>query len=84
MRSKPAIGVIDAEMQPELRPRGEHAIRLVGPFRDQVVDQDAGVCLGPVESKWGLALYSQRCVDPRHQALAGSLFIAAGTVDLSC
>jgi hypothetical protein len=41
--SQPGVGVVDAQVQAELRARGEHAIRLVGALGDEVVDQDSGV-----------------------------------------
>ena len=82
MRRETPVSVIDAQMQPELGARREHAVRLVGPLGDQVVDQDAGVALGAVQRERRLALELQRRVDSRHDALAGSLFVAAGPVDL--
>ena len=55
MRSQALVGVVDAQVQAELRARGEHAVRLVGALGDQVVDQDAGVGLGAVERERGLS-----------------------------
>src|SRR6185437_14332537 len=46
VRGETDVGVIDAQVQAELRTRGEHAIGLIGSLRDQVVDEDAGVGLG--------------------------------------
>src|ERR1035438_7848414 len=83
MRSKPAVGVVDAQVQAELRARGEHAVRLVRPLADEIVDEDGGVGLGAVEDQWRLALHLQRRVDACHDALARRLFVAAGAVDRS-
>src|ERR1035437_7769123 len=81
--SKPAGGVVNAQMQPELRPRGKHAVRLVRPLADEVVDEDGGVGLGAVEDQRRLALHLQRRVDARHDALPRRFFVAAGAVDLA-
>ena len=70
-------------MQPELRTRGEHSVRLVYPHRDQIVDQHARVAFAPVQGESRLTLEHERRVDPRHNPLAGSLLIATGPVDLS-
>ncbi len=46
------IGVVDPQVQPELGARSEHPVRLVRPFADQVVDQDAGVAVGAAQHDW--------------------------------
>ena len=46
---EPQVGVVVTEHQPIFRAACEHAIRLVDPSRDQVVDQDADVRLGAID-----------------------------------
>ena len=50
-----AVRVVDTQMQPELGPRGEHAVRLVGTLGHEVIDQDADVSVGALEQDNGLA-----------------------------
>jgi len=76
MRSKPPVGVIDPQMQPEFRPRSEHAIGFVGAFRNQVVDKNRGISFGTVEHQRRIVLHSKRCIDPGHDSLARRFFIA--------
>src|SRR5215831_11539061 len=83
VRGETAIRVVDPQVQTELRARGEHAIRLIRPLGNQVVDEYRCVRLGAVEDQW-LLLFDLKCgVDARHQSLTGSLFIARGSVDLA-
>ena len=51
VRSEAAVGVVDAQVQAELGARGEHAVGLVGALADEVVDEDAGVGFGAIESE---------------------------------
>ena len=81
--SEAAVGVIDAQVEAELRARGEHAIGLVGALGDEVVDEDAGVAFGAIHGERRLAFEPQRGIDAGHDALAGGFFIAAGAVDLA-
>src|SRR6266496_842144 len=83
MRSEAAVGVVDPQMQAELGARSEHAVWLVRPLRDQVVDQDRSVGFGAVEDQRRLVLHFQSGIDSRHQALARSFFISGGAVDLA-
>src|SRR5271169_3886978 len=83
MRGESAVGVVDTQVQAELGSRSEHAIRLVRPLADEVVDEDCGVRLRAVENERRLALYLECRVDARHDALASGLFVAAGAVDLA-
>src|SRR3990172_10431880 len=77
------VGVVDAQVQAKLGARGEHAVRLVGTLGYQVVNQDADVGLGAVERDRFFPLHLQPSVDARHEALASSLLIAGGAVDLT-
>ena len=79
---QPLVGVIDAQVQPELSPRGEHAVRFVNALVHQIVDQDSRVALRAADYQRFAALDAQRGVDARHNALASGFFVAGGTVDL--
>ena len=75
-------------MQSVLGAAGEHAVRLVHAFADQVVDQHANVSLitprqPGVARPLGLCAGLQSGVHPGEQALRGGLFVTGGPVDLS-
>ena len=44
-RCQPEIGVVDSQKQAMLRPGREHPVRLEASARDEIVDEDADVCL---------------------------------------
>src|SRR5258708_34734458 len=44
-RREAEISVVDAQQQPMLRARRKHPVRLEAPFGDQIVDENANVCL---------------------------------------
>ena len=52
-------------------------------FGDQVVNQDRGVRLCPVEDERRLALHLERAVDPSHDSLTRGLFVAGRAIDLA-
>ena len=83
MRSQAPVGIVDAQVQTELRPRREHAVGLVGALGNKIVDQDSGVRLRAIENQRRLLLHLQRGVDARHQSLTGGFFVARCAVDLS-
>src|SRR5262245_57564934 len=83
VRSESLVGVVNAQMQPELGARGEHAIGLVGSLADEVVNQNRGVSFGAVENQRRLALDLEPGIDAGHQSLAGGFFITRRAVDLS-
>ena len=71
------------KVQPELRPRREHPVRLVGPLGDQVIDQDPRIALGAAETTSGSKPSDlARRIESRHQPLAGGLLIPRGAIDL--
>src|ERR1035437_9843461 len=76
MRSQPPVGVVDPQVQTEFRPRSEHAVRLVGPFRKQVVNKNGRVRFRAVEHQRRLFLHFQRRVDSGHDSLAGCFFVS--------
>src|SRR2546428_79673 len=71
-----AVGIVNAQVQAKFGARGEHAVRLIRPLADEVVNQDADVGLGAVQHQRRLALDLERRVDARHQALAGGFFVS--------
>ena len=46
---EPEVGVVGPQRQSELGPGGEHAVRLGGALKREVVDEDADVPLGAVQ-----------------------------------
>ncbi len=84
MRRKPAIRIVNAQVQTKFGPRSEHPVGLVRPLGDEVVDQNCRVSLGAIENQRRLSLHLQRRVNARHQPLARSFFITGRAVDLSC
>ena len=55
MRSKAAVGIVNTQMQAELRARGKHAVWLVGAFADKVVNQNPGIGFSAVKHQRRLA-----------------------------
>src|ERR1700675_3648939 len=82
MRSKPPVGIINPQVQTKLRPRSKHPIRLVGPFRNQVVNKNRRIPFRPVEHQRSLLLHLQRRVNPLHDSLASPLFVPRRSIDL--
>jgi hypothetical protein len=60
----------------------EHPIRLVGPFRHQVVYEDARVRLVSLEHERLPPIQLQTRVDPRDDSLGGSLLVSGRPIDL--
>ena len=83
VRSEPAIGVVDSELQAKLRSRSEHPVRLVRAFANQVVDENRSVAFRAVEDEWFLTLNFQGGIDAGHDSLTRRFFIAGRAVDLS-
>ena len=46
---KTPVGVVDAQLQTELRARRKHPIRLVRALADQIVDENRGVAFSAIE-----------------------------------
>src|ERR1700722_12996033 len=83
VRGQAAVGVVDPEVEAKLGARGEHAIGFVGALGDQIIDENRGVGFGAIQNQRRVLLYLECGVDASHQSLAGSLFVAAGAVDLA-
>src|SRR5262245_52318204 len=66
-----------------LRSRREHPIRLEATTSDQVVDEDADVCVLTTKDEHVLAPHSACGIDPRDQPLRRSFFVPGCAVDLS-
>ena len=80
---QPQIRIVGAQQQAILGARGEHAVGLACPERDQIVDHHADIGVGPVEHEFGRAGNRKRRVEPGNQALSRRLFIASRAVDLA-
>ena len=81
--SEPFISCIVSEIQAVLGTAGEHPVGLLRAHGHEVVDKYADVGLGPLEHQRLLSLDLLTCIDSGHQALAGGLLIAAGSVGLA-
>src|SRR5829696_2720275 len=82
-RRQTQVSVVDSKKQPVLRARREHPVRLETSFGDQVVDEDADVCLVAPQLECRLAARTTRGVDARDHALGRGFLVAGSTVDLS-
>src|ERR1051325_8442703 len=71
-------------MQTELSPRGEHSIGLISALGDQIADKNADVGFASANDHRIGRPHTACLIQPGNQALAGSLLISRGTVDLSC
>ena len=76
------VGVVLPQQQAELRPAGEHAVRLWRPASDQVIDKHADVTLRTFHVERGLLIQLQRGIGPRDQPLRRGLFVARRAIDL--
>ncbi len=83
MLGEPEVGVVLAQLQPELGPAGEHAIRLGDALGDQVVHQHAQVGLVPTGRPGGLVARLQRSIQTCEQTLCGRLLVSGRPVDLT-
>src|SRR5262245_5815997 len=79
-----AVRIVVTQKQAVLRSRREHAVRFIDPFRHEVVDQDANICLAAIKDQRGLTLDLEGRVDACHQSLGGGFFITCRAIDLSC
>ena len=77
------IGIVLAQLQTELGPAGEHAIRLGHALRHQVVHHHAQVGLITAWQPSAFAATLQRSVHAREQTLGRRLFVPGGAVDLA-
>ena len=77
------LGTPVVKQEPMLGPARKHAIRLVGAFCDQVVDQNANVAFVAANDQWLEATNCVHRVDSGDQALAGGFFITGGAIDLA-
>jgi hypothetical protein len=77
------IGIVFAQLQAELGPAGEHAVRLSHALGHQVVHQHAQISLIACRCPGGFAPALQRGVDAGKQTLGCRLFIPGGAVDLT-
>src|SRR5262249_23672433 len=84
-RRQTKIRVVDAQQQPVLRPRREHAVWLEAPLCNQVVDQDTDVGLVSLENQRPFVRSKGmlRSICTRDKPLCGSFFVPGRAVDLS-
>src|SRR3954469_13424118 len=68
---------------PMLCTAGEHAIRLRGPFCDQVVNKYANVGFMALENKWRRSPRLEGRIRPRNEALGGRFLVSRCAVDLT-
>src|SRR5688572_22948016 len=80
--SQAQIRVVLAKQQPVFGAAGEHAIRLAGAARDQVVDQHADVTLVPLRYERLERACAADGIDAGDEALRRGFFVARGAVDL--
>ena len=66
-----------------LGPAGEHPVRFVGPFGDEIVDEHADVRLRTAEDERPAAQHALRGVDARDDPLRRRFLVAARPVDLA-
>jgi hypothetical protein len=77
------IGIILAQQQAVFGPRSKHAVRLGRTFGNQVINQDANVCLIPPENDRRQVLYLASGIDPRHQTLRPRFLITRSAINLA-
>nr|GFC33568.1 hypothetical protein [Tanacetum cinerariifolium] len=65
------VGIVLAQQDAVLGAAREHAVRLLGAFVDEVIDEHADVRLVALEREGGLVVGALVGVDARHEALAG-------------
>src|SRR5581483_402883 len=82
-RCQAFIRVVDSEMESEFSPGGEHPVRLVGTLRDQIVDQNAYIALGPPDDHLRFAGQLASGIYSGHDSLAAGLLVARSAVDLT-
>src|SRR3984893_9930147 len=81
---EPAVGIIFAQEQAVLRPRGKHPVWLAADSaRHQVVNHHSDVRLVTPQNQRWLVANLKRGVDSRHQALSASFLVAGSAIDLA-
>ena len=75
-------GIVGAQMQAELGPRGEHAIGFADAARHQIVDHHPEIGLGPRHAQGRSSERRQGRVGAGQQALRRRFLVAGGAVDL--
>src|SRR5687768_9319713 len=62
---------------------GEHPVWLEAALGGQVIDEDSDIRLVAAQREPLLPAHRAGCIDPRNQALSGSLFVAGRPIDLT-
>ena len=76
------VGVVLAQEQTVLDPRGEHPVRFVSAFGDKVVNHYADVRVGAGQLQRGSLLHAERGVGPGHKPLGRGFLVTGGAVYL--
>src|SRR6185369_3996397 len=78
------IGIVFAQQQTILSPRGKHPVGLVvRSLRDEIVNQHTDIRLVPAEDYRLFPTKTQYSVDSSHDPLSCSLLVSRGPVDLA-
>ena len=81
-RRQPLVGIVNPQMQPELRPRREHPVRLVRTLADQIVNQNPDIPSAPAQTRRRHPLHLGRRIQPGNQPLATRFLISRRPIDL--
>ena len=82
-RAEPLVGVVRAQPETILGPRGEHPVRFADALGHQIVDQHADIGVSPVQDQGRPSGHRQTRVEPSHQALRRSFLVPRRPVDLA-
>src|SRR5579864_557301 len=82
-RSQALVCIIDAQVQPELGPRGKHAVWLVGTLCYKVVDQNTYITIRARHYYWILAGQFTGGIDAGDETLTARFLVSGGSVDLA-
>src|SRR5580704_17843336 len=82
-RREPLVGIVDSQMETELRPRGEHPVALISAFADQVIDQNSSVALSSPHNQRFHATKLAGRIDPRDDTLASGFLVSRRAIDLA-
>ena len=84
LRRESLVGVIDAEVGPELCSRGEHAIWLIRSLGHQVVNQNPEIAVDTPKDDGSQSADPAGRVYPSQNALGRRFLVSRGAIDLAC
>ena len=82
-RCQPLVGIVGAKRQPVLGARGEHAIGLADPARDEVVDHHAEISVGAADRDRRRAAGCASRIEACDKPLRRGFLVAGRAVDLA-